>query len=65
MKNADGSYDIELVIEFFPQRLFDIGLIASGVTLFTCFGYLVFSLSRRKRSSADTNATIIKEKENV
>jgi len=40
IKNADGSYDIEMVIEFFPQRWFYLGLFISGSTLLGCIGYL-------------------------
>lgn len=39
-KNADGSYDIEMVIEFWPQRWFYLGLLISGTTLAGCLGYL-------------------------
>jgi len=40
-KNPDGSYDFELTVEFWPQRLFYIGLAVSGITLFGCIIYLV------------------------
>lgn len=50
-KNADGSYDLEMVIEFWPQRWFYLGLLISGSTLAGCLGYLgydgVRSLRRR------------------
>ena len=41
--NADGSYDMELIVEFWPQRLFYIGLFISGITLVGCLGYLTIS----------------------
>ena len=41
-RNADGSYDIELVIEFWPQRWFYLGLLISATTLATCLSYLTF-----------------------
>jgi len=51
-KNADGSYDMELVIEFWPQRLFYIGLFISGTTLIGCLGYLGWDfVKRRKRKN--------------
>lgn len=50
-KNADGSYDIELVIEFWPQRLFYIGLFISGLTLFSCLGYLVYSWRKKIKNN--------------
>lgn len=40
IKNADGSYDMEMTIEFFPQRWFYLGLLISGTTLVGCLGYL-------------------------
>ncbi|MFC1637893.1 hypothetical protein ACFL2R_00570, partial [Patescibacteria group bacterium] len=39
-RNDDGSYDMEIIVEFWPQRLFYIGLLISGVTLLGCLGYL-------------------------
>ena len=49
VRNADGSYDLELVVEFWPQRLFYIGLFISGATLFGCLGYLGWDLVRRRK----------------
>jgi len=49
VRNADGSYDLELVVEFWPQRLFYIGLFISGATLLGCLGYLGWGLVRRRR----------------
>ena len=43
IKNADGSYDIEMVVEFTPQRYFYIGLIISGLTLLGVLSYLIIS----------------------
>lgn len=40
VKNADGTYDMELVLEFWPQRLFYVGAFVSGLTLVGCLGYL-------------------------
>lgn len=42
-KHADGSYDIQLVAEFAPQRWFYMGLVASGVAasgVVLYFGYV-------------------------
>lgn len=41
--NADGSYDMEMVIEFFPQRWFYLGILISGIALFGCFGYMIYT----------------------
>jgi len=48
-QNADGSYDIEFVIEFWPQRWFYLGLLISGTTLLGCLGYLGYEGVRRLR----------------
>ncbi|MCX6794950.1 MAG: carbohydrate binding domain-containing protein [Candidatus Falkowbacteria bacterium] len=49
IKNSDGTYDFELVIEFWPQRLFYLGLGISGATLLLCLGYLVYNWGIRKK----------------
>lgn len=56
-KNADGSFDFEMVVEFWPQRLFYIGLFISGSTLMGCVFYLGYTYFRRKKSQglAPTN----------
>lgn len=45
-KNADGSYDIQLVAEFKPQRWFIIAAIISWATLIGCLAYVVASRGR-------------------
>ena len=47
--NSDGSYDIEMVIEFFPQRWFYLGLLISGATFLGCIGYLGLDFFRRRK----------------
>lgn len=54
-KNADGSYDFEVVVEFWPQKLFYIGLAISGVTLVGCLLYLAWSWARRKKLGITKN----------
>lgn len=49
VKNADGSYDIEMVIEFWPQRWFYLGLLISGATLAGCLGYLGYDFYKRRK----------------
>ena len=51
--NADGSYDIEMTIEFFPQRWFYLGLLISGTTLAGCVGYLGWEFVRRRKRKED------------
>ena len=41
-KNDDGGYNIEMIIEFAPQRWFYLGLLISGTTLLACLGYLSY-----------------------
>lgn len=48
-KNEDGSYDMELVVEFWPQRWFYLGLLISGTTLVGCIGYLGYDFVRSRR----------------
>ena len=45
-KNADGSYDFEMVVEYWPQRVFYTGVIISIATLFSAILYLTFKRLR-------------------
>ncbi len=47
--NANGSYDLEMAIEFTPQRWFYLGLLISGTTLLGCLGYLGWDWRRRRK----------------
>ncbi|MFH1744579.1 MAG: hypothetical protein ABH881_00195 [bacterium] len=49
IKNSDGTYDFELVIEFWPQRLFYIGLLASGSILFGCIAFMFYDWKKRRK----------------
>jgi len=46
-KNPDGTYDFEIVAEFWPQRLFYIGLFISTGTLLASLIYLLYNYKRR------------------
>jgi len=48
-RNADGSYNIELVVEFWPQRLFFLGLIVVYCVLLGSIIYFIFSEFKYKR----------------
>ena len=51
--HSDGSVDFEIVIEFWPQRLFYLGILISGITITACAGFLIFrrhSFFAQKRS---------------
>lgn len=49
MKNKNGNYELELVVEFWPQRLFYIGLIVTSTTLLACLLYLGYDFYRKRR----------------
>ena len=52
IKNADGSYNLNLVAEFTPQRWFYVGAIISGGTLISLLGTLsYFGVRRLKRKT--------------
>lgn len=39
-QNQNETYDFEIILEFWPQRLFHLGLLISIITLLSCLGYL-------------------------
>jgi hypothetical protein len=45
-RNADGSYDVELIMEFWPQQVFYIGL---AITVSTSLLFIVFLLIPRRK----------------
>jgi hypothetical protein len=47
-KNADGTYDMTLTIEFAPQRYFYAGLAVSGVTVLLSLLYLVITRDKKR-----------------
>lgn len=49
VKNSDGSYDFEIIVEFWPQRLFYLGLFISGMMLLTCLGYLIWNYKKNAK----------------
>lgn len=52
VRNADGSYDFELVIEFWPQRLYYLGLTVSLTTLLSCMGYIIYFKSKESSKAS-------------
>lgn len=42
IENTDGSYDIEMVVEFFPQRWFYMGFVISSIAFTLSLLYLLF-----------------------
>lgn len=49
-RNADGSYDINLVAEFVPQRWFNVNRFVSIATLVAAVGYVALTHTRAKRA---------------
>jgi hypothetical protein len=52
-QNLDGTYDIEMIIEFWPQRLFYLGSVISGITLLGCLIYLI-RYRRKNKTEAES-----------
>ena len=51
--NKNGTYDFEFIIDFWPQRLFYIGLIISGTTVVVFVLYLIYDSRKRKKKESD------------
>lgn len=49
IENADGSIDFELIVEFWPQRLFYIGLLISLTTLLGSLAYLGYDWRKKHK----------------
>jgi len=53
--NQPGMKEFEIILEFKPQRLFEIGVLISLATLLGCVGYLIRGFMRkRKREIRET-----------
>jgi len=53
LKVEDKEEDLknfQIVLEFKPQRLFEIGLIISAITLLGCIGYLGYDFRKRRKN---------------
>ncbi len=48
VQNPNGSYNIQLVAEFTPQRWFELGLIISGTTIIGCIVYLLYDWRKHR-----------------
>jgi hypothetical protein len=54
VKNPDGNgYNFELVLEFWPQKLYYVGLFIDGTALIGCLSYLVWSWVRGKKEKEE------------
>ena len=48
-RNSDGTYDMNFVIEFTPQKYFYIGALVSGLTFIGCVIYFVRGVKKSRR----------------
>lgn len=48
-KELEAGEDFEIVLEFKPQRLFEVGLLISGITLLGCVGYIGYDFKKRRK----------------
>ncbi|MEK9155689.1 MAG: hypothetical protein AAB360_00095 [Patescibacteria group bacterium] len=57
--NSDGGYEMEIVIEYWLQRVFYLGLAISGITFLSCLGFLIWYYRRdRVRSDGQKVANV-------
>jgi hypothetical protein len=47
-RSADGKYNLDLIVEYGPQRWFNAGLIISGTTFSLALGYILYDANRRR-----------------
>jgi hypothetical protein len=52
-KNLDGTYDLEVVIEFWPQRIFLISAFVSGAVMMLCIGYAGIHVFRKRSKGSE------------
>lgn len=53
-KNNDGTYEMEFILEYFPQRLSYLGLVVSFLTVIGGLGYILFQSLRSYNRFAKT-----------
>jgi len=46
---VSGPSRFQIILEFTPQRLFEIGVVVSGITFILCISYLVYSYLKKRR----------------
>jgi hypothetical protein len=55
LKVEENGGDFQIVLEFKPQRSFEIGLLISSTTLLGCIGYLGYDWCRKKKGRTSGN----------
>jgi hypothetical protein len=48
--NKNGTYDFEFIIDYWPQRLFYIGIIISGTTVILFGLYLIYDAVKKRKT---------------
>lgn len=61
-KNPDGSYDLELVVEFWPQRIFYLTIMLNSIALLGSILYLLSDLIYKKIKTHRPNKLCISSK---
>lgn len=54
-----GKKEFEIILEFKPQRLFEIGIVISLTTLSLCITYLVYDSIKRRRNKNNIRKSLI------
>lgn len=57
VKNEDGSYDMEVIIEYWPQRLYYLGVLISGTALISSVGWLLYIWKRKRKGMKESEKT--------
>ncbi len=53
-----GMKEFEIILEFKPQRLFEIGIVISLATLLGCVGYLIRGFMRKRKKNAEVQTIL-------
>ncbi|MFH0829337.1 MAG: hypothetical protein V1907_04135 [Candidatus Kerfeldbacteria bacterium] len=56
-RNQDGTYNFNLVVEYYPQRLFYLGMMLTGVAFLGFFGFLGCNYWAKQRKNSKPTTT--------
>lgn len=59
-ENADGSFNLELIAEFTPQRWFNTGILISTTSSLVCLGFLCSQVIKRRHKKQSVNRKSIR-----
>ena len=51
-KNSDGSFDIDFIVEFWPQRMFLVGIGFTLLVVLAFLGYMIYLMSIKNRKQS-------------